>query len=184
MLGDAGPVPIPAQAPFQAHMLGGLAGLLVSTSGGGAEDKNRAEKLVEDLGGRYSAELTRQCTHLVLARGRTCASQKERCAAAAPPVARLDRGEVAEVHPPLGPLRERARPCVRCSRRAGLRGNGAASGSSGTPGSPPAGQGLAAPMRRSMPRRPPRATPLLPWRRPPWLSHCKACEGSRSWSAA
>jgi hypothetical protein len=175
---------VPVQAPFQAHRLGGLAGLLVSTSGGGAEDKNRAKKLVEDLGGRYSAELTRQCTHLVLARGRTCASQKERCAAAAPPMARLGRGEVAEVHWKLGPLRERACPCVRHTCRAGLRGNGAASGSSGTPGSPPAGQEVAAPMRRSMLRSPPRATPLLPWRRRPWLSRCKACEGSRGRSAA
>ena len=42
----------PAQAPFQEHKLGALAGVLVSTSGGGRkEDKIRAQKLVEGLGG-------------------------------------------------------------------------------------------------------------------------------------
>lgn len=57
-----------------------LGGTVVCTSGGTAEDKRAAKQLVESLGGRYSAELTQQCTHLVIKRGRTRESDKERCA--------------------------------------------------------------------------------------------------------
>ena len=57
-----------------------LRGTVVSTSGGTAEDKRAAQQLVESLGGRYSAELSQQCTHLVIKRGRTRESEKERCA--------------------------------------------------------------------------------------------------------
>ena len=53
---------------------------MVSTSGGTAEDKRAAKQLVESLGGRYSAELTQECTHLVIKRGRTRESDKEKCA--------------------------------------------------------------------------------------------------------
>ena len=70
-------------------MPGALAGTVVSTSGGTAEDKRAAKQLVEGLGGRYSAELTQQCTHLVIKRGRTRESDKERCATAGSPVGSL-----------------------------------------------------------------------------------------------
>ena len=72
----------PAQVPFRDFTLGTFAGLVVSTSGNNIEEKRQAQQLVENLGGRYSAEFTRQCTHLVLKGGRTRASEKEKCATA------------------------------------------------------------------------------------------------------
>ncbi len=72
----------PAQVPFRDFTLGTFAGLVVSTSGNNIEEKRQAQQLVENWGGRYSAEFSRQCTHLVLKGGRTRASEKEKCATA------------------------------------------------------------------------------------------------------
>ena len=73
--------------PFRDFTLGTFAGLVVSTSGNNIEEKRQAQQLVENWGGRYSAEFSRHCTHLVLKGGRTHASEKEKCATAFPTVA-------------------------------------------------------------------------------------------------
>ena len=72
----------PVQVPVKDFALGTFAGLVVSTSGNNIEEKRQAQQLVENGGGRYSAEFTRQCTHLVLKGCRTRASEKEKCATA------------------------------------------------------------------------------------------------------
>lgn len=71
----------PLQVPLEGHRLGPLAGLTISSTGHGSDEKGELAKLIELGGGVYSGSLTKQCTHLVLKHtddGKV--SAKEKCA--------------------------------------------------------------------------------------------------------
>ena len=53
---------------MEGHRLGPLAGLIISSTGHGSDEKAGLARLIEMGGGEYSGNLTKQCTHLVLKR--------------------------------------------------------------------------------------------------------------------
>lgn len=66
---------------LSGHELGPFDGLVISTSGHNAAEKDRLGKLILQGGGIYSKNMTKACTHLVINKsdGPRSISEKERC---------------------------------------------------------------------------------------------------------
>ena len=54
------------QEPYEDYAAGVFQGLVLSLSGGSPQAKKEMIDLVKQQGGSYLAELTRECTHLVI----------------------------------------------------------------------------------------------------------------------
>ena len=69
------------QVPFADFVLGPLAGLVISTSGGNSREKAELRELVVQAGGTYSPQFDKTCTHLLIKRcdAERAVSEKERC---------------------------------------------------------------------------------------------------------